>query len=111
MSEPVVKASFTFDNVRGVFVGKLEGGPRFMFGGAVGAPLPRALHQALVSLRRDVMQSAKGRSVPAEEGMSYEELQEKIREFESKGGRIQTVGPAPKREKPLTPLTLDDLDL
>lgn len=104
--------TFRFDNVRGVFEARANGGQRFYFGGAVDAPIPRTLHNALTGLRRETMLMASSRTTPVdvEEGIS-DDLKEKIRQYEARGGRVQTVGPAPKRTAPLTPLSIEDLDL
>lgn len=110
MTADRITATFLYDNTSGVYEGRVNGGKVFYFGGRKDAPMPQQLANALEALRLETMRSAKAvyeRKI-AEGAMTLDEVLEKVKDFEERGGRIQIVG---RQKREYTPLSLEDLEL
>jgi hypothetical protein len=107
---PTITVTFTYDNTRGIYEGQVNGGQRFLFSGHRDAPMPKNLTNALESLRLLSMKLAEARrAARGGDELPLEDILEKIKEFEARGGTVQRVGRQPKAVVPK--LTLEDLDL
>lgn len=104
--EVIIK--ITYDNTRGVFEARINNGVRFLFSGHRDSPMPKSMANALEGLRRYTILSASGQ-ISREDHLSLDEILEKVKDYEAKGNRIQTVGV--QKAKAFTPLSIEDLDL
>lgn len=106
-----ILVSFSYDNARGVYEGRVNGGQRFYFSGHRDAPMPKALVNALAALRSYTMLEAKAAFAArtAEGLLSVDEILAKIKAYEAAGGKVTKAGRTPKPA--LTALSIEDLDL
>lgn len=104
-----LSVTFSYDNARGVYAGKVNGGQTFLFSGHRDAPLPKPLANALEALRHLTMLAERERNPKKDEHLTLDEVLEKIREYERKGGKISRTRADTK--KAISKLVITDLEI